>query len=46
MRHFKCAAIRYKTDEDIWTERRGRRHHEIIKAIHDAGKQNSIRNLI
>lgn len=38
MRHFKCAAIRYKTDEDIWTERRGRRHHEIIKAIHDAGE--------
>ena len=38
MRHFKCAAIRYNAGEDIWTERRGKRHHEIIKAIHDAGE--------
>lgn len=38
MKHFKCAAIKYKTGEDTWTERRGRRHHEIIKAIHDAGE--------
>ena len=38
MRYFKCAAIRYKTSGDIWTERRGKRHHEIIKAIHDAGE--------
>ena len=38
MRYFKCAAIRYKTSGDIWTERRGKRHHEIIKAIHYAGE--------
>ena len=38
MEHFKCAAIIYKTGNNVWTERIGRRHHEIIKAIHDAGE--------
>lgn len=37
MIEFRCAAIIYKTGEDTWTERHGARHHEIIKAIHDAG---------
>ena len=37
MKHFKTAAIIYKNKEGNLVERRGRRHHEIIRAIHDAG---------
>lgn len=37
MKHFKTAAIMYKNKEGDLVERRGRRHHEIIRAIHDAG---------
>ena len=35
---FKCAAIRYELPDGTWSERRGRRHHEILKAIRDAGE--------
>ena len=34
---FKCAAIRYELPDGTWVERHGRRHHEILKVIKDAG---------
>lgn len=37
MKHFKTAAIMYKNKEGDLVERRGRKHHEIIRAIHDDG---------
>ena len=35
---FLCAAIRfYDRENGVWVESCGRRHHEIIKDIHDEG---------
>ncbi len=35
---FSCAAIRfYDRENGVWIEFYGRRHHEIIKDIHDKG---------
>lgn len=33
MKKFKCAAIRYKTDDGKFVELRGERHHEIVEVI-------------
>lgn len=35
---FKCAAIGYELPNGRWAERYGKRHHEILKAIRDAGE--------
>ena len=35
---FQCAAIQYDLPDGRIRERYGRRHHEIIKAIHDDGE--------
>lgn len=38
MKCFKQAAIIYKNENGDFVERTGKRHHEIIKAIHDDGE--------
>lgn len=38
MERFKAAAIRYKNKDGLISERHGKRHHEIIRAIHNDGE--------